>query len=309
MPEAEQSPTLVRTDTGEVVEPLISPQIFGFKTSITIGKIALSLAKAQAQFAKVTKDTQNPFYKSRYADLATVIDATRKPLSDNGIAVIQSPQLDHVNRLIVVTTMLVHSSGEWIAGDLALPFGSKYDPQGAGSGITYARRYARQAFLDVAAEDDDGNAAVVAQRESELESKHEELEPKMRQQERIAAFQVKALFDACKASGKGEAIITAHLSEHGYVQFEEVKKFEFNDFLKWANQKPKEPSDLTEPLKKSVEAASQPNLPRLFAIANKKQVSNDDLHQYAKERFGVTSLKDLKKNDFNDMVSWLESLA
>lgn len=127
-----------------------------FTTSDEIGQVTGALAAAHADFEKVIKDANNPFFKSKYADLAGVIEATGPALSKNKLAVIQSPRM--VNGHVVVTTLLAHSSGEWIKDELELPL-SKYDAQGAGSAITYARRYAYQAIVGVAAEDDDGNAA------------------------------------------------------------------------------------------------------------------------------------------------------
>ncbi len=132
------------------------PVSTGLKTSDEIGELAKALAAARKDFKPVLKDANNPFFKSKYADLAGVIEATSDALSKNGLVVIQSPRLG-LNR-IAVTTLLAHSSGQWLRDDLELPM-SKFDAQGAGSAITYARRYAYQAIVGVAAEDDDGNAA------------------------------------------------------------------------------------------------------------------------------------------------------
>lgn len=122
--------------------------------SETIGKLAEALAKAQAKTKNATKDKDNPFFKSKYADLASVWEACRGPLTDNGLSVVQTTRADE-NAVIVVTT-LMHSSGEWISGELgAVPV--KRDPQGIGSVITYLRRYGLAAIAGVATEDDDGN--------------------------------------------------------------------------------------------------------------------------------------------------------
>ena len=128
----------------------------GLTTSDEIGELAKALAVARKDFRPVLKDASNPFFKSKYADLAGVIESTSEALSKNGLVVIQSPRLKE-NR-ISVTTLLAHSSGQWLRDELELPL-AKFDAQGAGSAITYARRYAYQAIVGVAAEDDDGNAA------------------------------------------------------------------------------------------------------------------------------------------------------
>jgi hypothetical protein len=124
--------------------------------SPTIAKLAAALCKAQSQMEGAKKNSSNPHFKNSYADLESVWDACRKPLTDNGLAVIQAPEGegDHV----VLETMLVHNSGEFISRRLPIR-PTKQDPQGVGSAITYARRYALMAMVGLAPEDDDGEAA------------------------------------------------------------------------------------------------------------------------------------------------------
>lgn len=124
--------------------------------SETINELAAALSKAQGQIKGALKDSANPFFKSKYADLSSVWEACREPLSANGLAVIQTT-CDSPNGVSVVTT-LAHSSGQWIRGHMTLEPKDK-TPQGYGSSITYARRYALAAIVGVAPEDDDGNAA------------------------------------------------------------------------------------------------------------------------------------------------------
>ncbi len=123
--------------------------------STTIGAIAAALAKAQAAFKPAVKDASNPFFKSKYCDLAGALDAVRDALSANGLALVQST--DAGDKLVLHTTLL-HSSGEWISGTYPIT-AVKTDPQGIGSAVTYARRYSLMALLGIAAEDDDGEAA------------------------------------------------------------------------------------------------------------------------------------------------------
>lgn len=122
-----------------------------------INELASALSKAQGQIKGAIKDTSNPFFKSKYADLASVWDACREPLSGNGLSVMQTTIGDDPTKVTVVTT-LAHTSGQWIQGQLTL-MPAKADPQGIGSAITYARRYALAAIVGVAPDDDDGNAA------------------------------------------------------------------------------------------------------------------------------------------------------
>jgi hypothetical protein len=123
--------------------------------SPTIGAIAAALAKAQASFKPAIKDASNPFFKSKYCDLAGALDAVRDALSVNGLALVQST--DAGDKMVLHTTLL-HSSGEWISGTYPIT-AVKTDPQGIGSAVTYARRYSLMALLGIAAEDDDGEAA------------------------------------------------------------------------------------------------------------------------------------------------------
>lgn len=128
--------------------------------SQTIGELGKALAAAQGEIDNAKKDSENPFFKSKYADLASVRDAFKSALSKHGLAIVQMPksQITEDATIITVETMLIHSSGEWVKGDLgAIPV--KTDPQGIGSCITYLRRYALSAATGVATEDDDGNAA------------------------------------------------------------------------------------------------------------------------------------------------------
>lgn len=126
-------------------------------------ELATALAKAQGQMGAAIKDRENPAFKAggrvtKYADLNAVWDACRGVLTDNGLSVMQMPE-DAGEGRIALTTILLHSSGEFI-GNTASTRIVKDDPQGVGSAITYLKRYALASFVGVVAdEDDDGNAA------------------------------------------------------------------------------------------------------------------------------------------------------
>lgn len=125
-------------------------------TSELINELAGALAKAQAEMGGAVKDSANPFFKSKYADLASVREAVNGPLTKHGIAVVQSPATS--GAVVSVVTMLIHTSGQWIRGEVSCT--AKDDsPQSVGSAITYLRRYALQSFAGVAPEDDDAEAA------------------------------------------------------------------------------------------------------------------------------------------------------
>jgi hypothetical protein len=136
--------------------------IGGFmQKSESIAGLAAALAKAQGAMKGAVKDSANPFFKSKYADLASVVEAIRVAFASNGLSYIQTVDPSDKDEVRVETTIL-HSSGEWIScGVLSLPV-SKSDAQGYGSALTYARRYSLSAATGVAPEDDDGNLASSA---------------------------------------------------------------------------------------------------------------------------------------------------
>lgn len=127
------------------------------RRSPTIGALAGALAKAQGEMKNPPKDSINPHFKSKYADLATVRDVVIPVLSKHNLSVVQLPC--DVDGLPALTTILMHTSGEYIE-TTALTRPGKMDPQGVGSALTYCRRYGLQSIAGVAADDDDdGNVA------------------------------------------------------------------------------------------------------------------------------------------------------
>jgi hypothetical protein len=122
--------------------------------SESIKELATALNKAQDAMGGAVKDAKNPFFKSNYADLSSVVEAIKQPFADNGLSYSQFPLTE--DGYAGVETILMHISGEWIESKLLLPI-SKKDAQAAGSAITYARRYALQSMAGIPSEDDDGN--------------------------------------------------------------------------------------------------------------------------------------------------------
>lgn len=123
-----------------------------FEMSPTIGKLAGALAMAQSKMGSALKDSNNPFFKSKYADLASVISAI-KPIHEHGLSYSQHP----IGRTGMIT-LLMHESGEWMKSEMHMK-PTKDDPQGQGSAQTYMRRYGLQAVCGIPSDDDDGNAA------------------------------------------------------------------------------------------------------------------------------------------------------
>jgi hypothetical protein len=130
-----------------------------------LGKLAEALAKAQLKFTAITKDSTNPAFKrgdkvSKYADFASVLRGTQHALAEEGLVVFQSPNV--VNKVLVMTSTLIHSSGQWIRNELTMPAADErgYTAHSIGKAITYARRYSYQCMVGATAEeDDDGNDA------------------------------------------------------------------------------------------------------------------------------------------------------
>jgi hypothetical protein len=126
--------------------------------SENINELVTALAKAQGEILPAIKDSLNPHFKSKYADLGSVWEACRTQLSKNGLAVIQTTTT--VNDRLTVVTTLAHSSGQWMKSELPV-MSATNTPQALGSALTYMRRYSLAAIVGVApGDDDDANAAM-----------------------------------------------------------------------------------------------------------------------------------------------------
>jgi hypothetical protein len=127
------------------------------KTSEQINELAGALAKAQGEMKNAAFDKVNPHFKNKYATLAAIRDAITPTLTKNGISVIQPTVMGE--GVLVVTTRLMHSSGQWIESEYPI-INDTNKPQAMGSALTYARRYSLAAICGIASdEDDDANAA------------------------------------------------------------------------------------------------------------------------------------------------------
>lgn len=127
-------------------------------SSTETNELALALCLAQGQMGGAVKDSSNPFFKSSYADLTSVIKAIKQPFADNGLSYTQFPVSSDIG--VGVATRLMHVSGQWVESEFVLPI-VKQDPQAAGSAITYARRYALQSIAGIPTADDDAESAML----------------------------------------------------------------------------------------------------------------------------------------------------
>ncbi len=191
--------------------------------SAQIDRIADALAKAQAQIRAAAKDRENPHLRTRYATLASVWDAAREALTSNGLSVTQPSSFSMEKKTVLVVTVLLHPSGQWIRNELELPV-AQATPQGIGSVITYARRYALSAVVGIAPDDeteDDGTGTPSASTQAASS------QPAARAL--ISAEQRKQLQALCEETGTDEESFAKWVS--GGKSLAELPAIEFNRSL------------------------------------------------------------------------------
>jgi hypothetical protein len=193
--------------------------------SPTINALAEALLTAQGALKPALKDSTNPHFKSKYADLQSVWEAARPALQKSGLSVTQTFANTNGEVVTVVTTLL-HKSGEWIRSELTLK-PSKPDPQGIGSAITYGRRYGLSAILGIVAdEDDDGNAA--SRRDSDQVQGHR-VEPL------ATANSIKAL-NAYRTTEAGERLVQRVLKSRGARDVDDLYEDDAQAAIKWVRE-------------------------------------------------------------------------
>ncbi len=216
-----------------------------------IAKIADALAKFQGEVSDPAKNSDNPFFKSKYVELDGLLQAIRPVLSKHGLSFVQSPGGD--GQAITITTLLMHTSGEWIEFEPLTLKAVKTDPQGAGSAITYGRRYSLSAILGIAWDaDDDGNKASGkgqkndAPKESSSEpSKKSDFQKaqqevgKMRQEEKHSSNESinwKSFWGSVKTFNLDESAVVEIAADHFKTNFNSLTELihtqqELNKFL------------------------------------------------------------------------------
>lgn len=187
--------------------------------SDAIDQLMTALAKAQGQMSHASKDSTNPHFKSRYADLASVWQACREPLALNGLAVTQT--LDVAGERQVLITTLGHTSGQWMKSIIALPV-QRAGAQEIGSCMSYCRRYALAAMVGVYQDDDDGEAASKPYRQNG--TVHVQPSPS----QPIAEDQLRYLNMILEELPKTKVYI---LDKYKISSLEELKKDEYNHVL------------------------------------------------------------------------------
>lgn len=185
------------------------------RSSESIVNIAPALLKAQKEIGSAKKESENPFYRSAYADLGEVMRVCKKPCNDNGISIIQPVDSDESG--VYVDTTLLHESGEFISSRMRLAVKADNDPQALGSAISYAKRYSLQAMLLIPSEDDDGekatdhNANPVSRQNNGASQRSTQTSetPQRPLEGQASEAQIKAIFAISKGKGMTEADVKA----------------------------------------------------------------------------------------------------
>ena len=181
--------------------------------SESIAALAGALAKAQGEIYGAVKDSTNPHFKSKYADLSSVVDAIRPAFKKYNLCFVQT--IHEAPDSVGVETIIMHESGEWLSnGVIFIPVGNKRDAHAYGSALTYCRRYSLSAATGVAPEDDDGNAAVAGKAAVASKPLDKSLQEDIYQVLVIAAENgleaLQAAFKAVEASPEKQAVWKDH---------------------------------------------------------------------------------------------------
>jgi len=242
----------------------------GSMWSEQIAELATALAKAQSQLKPAIKDSTNPFFKSKYADLAAVWDSCREALTANGLSIVQLPRCSGQ----VLQTVLFHSSGQWVSSMIEMhPADNK--PQSMGSAITYARRFSLMAMVGIAPEDDDdGQAASHPVKEGLRVTRPPYVPGPPDTRTNFGEQAMESIIKSDEALKSPAVVLSAPLGSDG------------DNF---PSRKP-----------------TEKQLKRLFAIASSKGIQPEDLKTYAKTSYGVESSKDLVLWQVDTIIEMME---
>lgn len=196
------------------------------KKSEHLNEIAKAMSAFQGQMKSAAKDSNNPFFKSRYSNLESIWDAMREPFSKNELSAVQD--VFTTDNGVSITTTILHSSGQWMEfGPLEIPI-SKRDAQSVGSATTYGKRYALGAACGVVSgeEDDDGEKAM------NRNGKEAKEKPKVADLPAISsdeANKIKELADSCDPEYIKK--LMGYLGQQGIKTFAEIKLDMYNKIL------------------------------------------------------------------------------
>ena len=241
-----------------------------------------ALARVQRDLDPAVKNATNPFFQSKYADLESVWASCRELLTDAGLVVIQT--MDDTDGGITLITTLAHESGQYISGRLRMN-PEKNTPQGIGSAITYARRYALAAMVGIVTDDDDGNEAT---------------KPKARAMpQRVTVTPPKAVQAAPQEPKPPEGELMAN-----------------NEFFD-GMEPPVGPAEAAEIMgaevvgtkslrSGGVKCITDPQRKRFYAMYKAAGISDAVAKQYLKEYHGIESSKDIPMSIYDTVCKWAE---
>jgi hypothetical protein len=203
----------------------------GMNKSESITNIAKAMALFQAEVENPKNTANNPFFKSKYAPLNEILAMVRPLLTKHGLSIMQTPSGD--GQRITVSTILMHSSGEWIEPEPLQLIAKAADPQGAGSAITYGRRYALAAVLGISSEDDDdGNHATQPNKAAAPAKPKQADAPKINEQQR------KKLFAMVKDAGMTPDAMREHIhSTYSVVSSNDLTQAQAAEVIDWLDKR------------------------------------------------------------------------
>lgn len=276
-------------------------------TSKNIDQIALALSKAQAIMEGAKKSSTNPFFHSKYADLAEVWDTCRKPLTDNGLCVVQSISSDlnysFISKVatakgieerryiyLSITSRLLHTSEQYFEDTICMPV--EADPQSLGKVTTYIRRYAMMALIGIAPEDDDGESAT----------DHGKGQLPVETREAPLAPETKPV--TCKIHNVQMKRYTKG-NQGWYSHKVEGTENEWCDGV--IAQKPE--TVIIAPIDSAPELGlvSEPQRRKIFACAREKGIDDAALKGSIKRRFGKDHSKELTKVEASELIDKIEA--
>ena len=212
--------------------------------SENLNELIAASVKAQAEIEAAPKEVLNPHFGHKYANLSAVWNSCKGPLTKNGLTVWQDVVATETG--VSVTTRISHISGQWLEfGPLAVPT-FKYDAQGIGSAISYARRYSLSAALSIVTDDADDDGEGAKKQPGPRGAPPKEPQPK----DVISEPQVKLLYVMSNKHGVTPAQAKDFLGSMGYEHAKEIKKPDFNKVLEWIKSHPE---------KKAEESATPPD--------------------------------------------------
>ena len=201
--------------------------------SPSIMSIGKALSVAQGEISNPVRNKDNPFFKTKYVELSSVIDVLRAPFAKNGLSIVQSPTCINEKKELVLETLIMHTSGEWIASSFAIPV-SKTDAQACGSAITYARRYVLQAIALISADDDDDAEGAVNREVKSPSKPQQQPEQPPQSKKPISPPQREGIFKGSSYNGTEYSILIAiNDREYRFLFSETVGELKTHPFQTW----------------------------------------------------------------------------